>query len=166
MNTELNQDSEYDEGQLADVEHLLKKMSLKRPSNHVVTSPGMSRYSRELAIALACLVAGILIGRIDYVFGFFDPSNSSQNVVSENVETAATDDPHVDAEVKKNNEKPPRSKVQLIDKGMFLVNGEFPVRKYEAVTRKKVRVIDPESGQPIEVVVPVKEVIVTAAPST
>lgn len=160
---------DLDDVDVQDVEALLRQMSLKEPGPVRVETNAMTERRgpggvrlREILIAISCLFAGVLLGRLDLAadpFGeLLDKSQvvasvDSSKLNSNNDRVANAQEPSVVSEV------------QLIDKGLFLVNGKVPVRKYESVSKKKVMVVDPVSGLQKPVLVPVKEVFMMAAPS-
>ena len=113
---------------------------------------------REWIIALACLLAGILIGRstLDW--------NQSDGSVAANSEIELSEfDNSAEKLVNRNSLK---SDVGLIDEGLFLMNGQIPVRKYTTIANETVTVVNPKTGKPVEVTVPVRKTIVTASVGT
>lgn len=161
---------EISDQEMNDVESLLRQMSLKGPAPHQVSKKPMlskplqnSVPLREFLIGLSCLFAGVFLGRMDLV-----PDATNEHL-SGSRKVATLDGPRigVDGEQASSAEEASSiSNVQLIDKGLFLVNGKVPVRKYESVSQKKVMVVDPVSGQKKPVMIPVKEVFMMAAPCT
>ncbi len=163
-----------DDEELADVEHLLKQMSLKKPK--VAAQPSApnqaqrhGRYQRELLVAAACLLIGFLCGRIANVSS---DQNSRTSIVTRNLNGISKSPPQFssnDSLTKKvasgvSPDSP--SAVHLIDQGVFLINGQIPVRKYEAYLQKKIMFPDPRTGKPVEVAVPVREIVVASSPCT
>ena len=173
MNDDPLEEMPFDESELTDVESLVKKMSLKQPKA-VVQFSGSDRrlvrrgYWRELLVAVACLVIGFFCGRIDRMFS--DNATGRTAIVADRDELNGSESQGkpgvalVEQVVKDELKSQPA--VHLVDQGVYFINGQIPVRTYEAYLQKKVTVPDPQTGKPVEVVVPVREIVVASSPCT
>ena len=56
------------------------------------------------------------------------------------------------------------SRVRLVDQGVFLLNGQQPVRTFRAITQHRIEATDPKTGEPVLIEVPMQKLII--APST
>ncbi len=56
--------------------------------------------------------------------------------------------------------------IQLIDEGLFLLDGRIPVRKYTAIKERQVQITDPKTGKPRLMNVPYQTSFVTPAQGT
>lgn len=161
-----------DLNELCDVEQLLGSMSLKSPSRSLnkkiasLDSPARWRRSNHLvvisAVAVIGIVGGFLLGRYSNIHSDGKQTAQSQDVASDKTST------FVESGRTRTNESAIRnaSEVRLIDQGLFFLNGDIPVRKYRAITRQSVHVIDPSTGEPVEIEVPVQRAFVTSALGT
>ncbi len=150
---------------LQSVEKLLKSMSLKKPPSsfeqNVLAYSHRSnrRYVRELVVALACLLSGVLVGRVLPV------SDSESDSVNFN-ETEVTSPMPSWGLADQNLANFDGATIGLVDEGFCLINGEMPARKYSTVANKKLVVIDPESGKPVEITVPIRKTVLSASIGT
>ena len=168
-----------------DMECLLTSMSLKEPSlslDIAIEELGQSNRMPEVAaqfnvlqswyglaaVATAGILVGVLIGRnsmgiekeIQDPAAMVAANDTDRNDLSLN-DTQPLNQDGLANSISNSNSK---SKISLVDQGLFFVNGRVPVRKYQAVSSESVQVRDAITGLHKQVIVPVRKTYVAPAP--
>lgn len=175
MNSDKDWEQEPNDRSLENVERLLRQMSLKRPNQNIATPIASGkrpkqarRILREFAIAIACLLMGILMGRISNDPNVNDTGNTNVPVAAVTSHNKSQTTPIQNKQLsgQRTEDKQTldsKSDVQLVDEGLFLVNGKYPVRKFTSISEETVSILDPETGEPVSVTIPVKKTVVTSS---
>lgn len=169
------------------VEKLLKQMSLRPPSEEldhrviqtvaqtpinqpVKHSPG---WFVMLAVSAACLLLGIFIGqqwqpepgaKISAELG-----RTSTNLIeraSESKDLSPRADSSGDSwamrptvELVQSPESDQGSRTTVFDDVFILINGSYPARKHRAITNRRVRMYDEQTGKTREVTIPIRRTV-------
>lgn len=172
---------------VGNVESLLKGMSLNSPSEQLdgriekLTNPSDSFWNASwfptMCVAAIFMVSGFAIGRMSAAASSVDSlaQNLTDNEASTNGAVADFPSPNLKQSDRRQEEPGTENSlasddqtgnVRLIDQGLFLLDGKFPVRKFVALSKSRVKFVDPVTGEQREVDVPVRRSFISHSPGT
>jgi hypothetical protein len=172
------------------LEQLLQQMSLKAPSDELdrrvqttlnsaahttpsVRAPIAAPWITHLLTAAAAMLIGITVGRVGSNTLSTGPATQSglqQTTESTPADLQAADLPLVDvqpnrfrmhAETSAANRPIPASRTILGNESLVLLNGRHPVRSFESISSRTVKITDERTGEESQVEIPVRRIVLT-----
>ena len=169
------------------VEKLLKQMSLRPPSekldhrvNQTVAHMPINQPVKHspgwivmLAVSVACLLIGIFIGqqwqpelgaKISAKSGRFsidliERASESKDVPPRADPSGASSDMRPTVELAQSSESDRGTRTTVFDDVFVLIYGSYPARKHRAITNRRVRIYDEQTGQTREVAIPIRRTV-------
>lgn len=160
------------------IEKLLQQMSLVPPSDQLDQRisealgppPNVRRGSRRpswwitLLASAACLVVGILIGQQWQAATERDAETTVEETESPSNAIAHDTPADQQREMVQTVTSRPSNETKVSTGTFVLIDGKIPARWHRAITSKRMRLVDEQTGESSEIAVPIRRHVVVPSP--